>query len=414
MSDGSSLWRAVRGIVTTALTDQGSGAGLGYMFSAPHLRDFLDEQYLLGPLAAFLFVPAAVCAAMHRRTRGTGRASGLRQDDSRSREGSASGAFLCLAAAVFLAASWTASDPALGYARDWDLFAPTGVTYSVAGLYLLATQVRAGAARARLLACGLLLSFLHLGAWVLVDHSEARSMARFVHLPLGQGRTEVVVGSWHFRNGRTDEAVTWFEKALRANPRNPSAYAFLGYIDAQRGRMDRAADAYREAIQYRPDKPDYRHNEIQALEALGRYAETLPHYEMLARDEPETIENWLGYARALRTLGREPAARDVLQRALARFEAARRRQPDDFERNIDVGALLSALDRREDALECFQRALRVQPDSDTALYNVGSMLVHLGRGTEARPYLERLLQLHPDHFTKDEVRGWLAQIGGKG
>ncbi|MFQ5600360.1 MAG: tetratricopeptide repeat protein [Candidatus Krumholzibacteriia bacterium] len=392
MSPEYSLWVGVRGIVKTGTSDQGGGSGITYLLSGRHHRDFFNEQYLIGPLAAFLLVPALVFTWLKKGTP------------------TASVAFLGLAALSFLGSSWTAPEPALGYARDWDLFAPTGVVFAAAGLYLLVQQVATSQQRIRLLLFAALVSFLHLSSWVLVSHSEPRSMARFALLPLGLGRNQVVIGNWHMRHGRIAEAEEWFLKALEVNPYNNNAYALLGIVYAKTERMHQAAEVYRKAVRMRPDKPNYRQNLIAALTAEKRYEETLPHHEFLCDAQPDDIERWLAYVRALRILGRHEEAKAVLRRALPRFEAQLRKSPADFESNNNVGGLLAHLDRPDEALEFFQRALRAQPHSGSGLFNVGSMLMRLDRRAEAVPYLRRLLELHPDHVMRGQVERWLAEI----
>ena len=295
-----SLLGGLRNIVVTALASQGGGAGVGYVFSRLHARDFINAQYLIGPLASFLMVPAVVEAVRSGRLR------------------DGTNAFLAIASAALLAGCWVTAEPALGYARDWDLFAPAGVVFTAAGARLLIVAVPSSTARSRLLAAGVALSLLHLGAWVALNHSEPRAMARFATLPLGLGRTEVVMGNWHLRNGHADEAVSWFERALRVDPRNSNAWAFLGMIHGERGEFARAAEEFRRAAEARPDKPLYRHNRIVALEKLERYEETLPEFEILCRIEPDYLQNWGGRAAALMRSGRSDAAHALLRDWLAR------------------------------------------------------------------------------------------------
>jgi len=234
-------------------------------------------------------------------------------------------------------------------------------------------------------------------------------MQRFATLDLGLGRTEVVLGNWHYRNGRTAEAVPWFERALRVDPRNSNAWAFLGQIEAEAGNMQRAGEAFRSASALRPDKALYRHNLVKALEAQGRFAETLPHYEILTNQEPYFVDNPLGWAAALRATGREAEATATLQRGLERFEGRRRRTPGEAAIVAAEARLLGALGRTDEALRLFDEILRAQPDADVALYERARMLVSLGRMDEARPSLQRLLQLYPQHPARAQVRAWLAQ-----
>jgi tetratricopeptide (TPR) repeat protein len=226
-------------------------------------------------------------------------------------------------------------------------------------------------------------------------------------LNLGLGRTEVVIGNWHYRNGRIEAATEWFHKALQIAPRNSNAWAFLGQIEAQAGHMQEAAAAFGRASALRPDKGIFRHNLVKALEASGHAAETVPLYRVLCRDEPDLAENWVGAARALRAAGEAEAAETTLQSALQRFEARRRQAPEDPQAVADVAALLAGMGRTDEALAELRLVLQTHPDADAALYTSGEILVEAGRSKEARPYLERLLQRYPQHPAKDQVQEWL-------
>jgi Flp pilus assembly protein TadD len=57
-------------------------------------------------------------------------------------------------------------------------------------------------------------------------------------LPLGMGRTEVVVANWYRERGRLDEAADWFRRAPAVNPANARAYAFLAMLLTREGRHE--------------------------------------------------------------------------------------------------------------------------------------------------------------------------------
>ncbi len=294
---GMSLWAAAQNILATATNDQGTGGGIGYVLSARHSRDFLNDQFLMGPWAAALFVPGALFAWRRRAF-----------SDRRL-------VFLAIAAASYLVASWITADPQLGYPRDWDIFAPAGVAYTVAGLALWNAATRSPFTWWRILASVVVLSGLHLAVWVALNHSEPRAMARFATLPLGLGRTEMVLGNWYRRQGNNDEAERWLRRSVEASPRNANSWAFLGQIAADRQDFQGVIAAYTKAVALRPDKLVFRHNLVLAYEYTDQPALAIPHYEILCRTEPNLVWNWMGSASALRRTGHPAEARAVLQRA---------------------------------------------------------------------------------------------------
>jgi tetratricopeptide (TPR) repeat protein len=83
------------------------------------------------------------------------------------------------------------------------------------------------------------------------------------------------IGLWHFRIGlahlvqsRTEEAVTWLEKARSAIPRHPNSRATLASAYALRGETERAAAELAEA---RRLVGDDRFSSIARLKAVGYF-----------------------------------------------------------------------------------------------------------------------------------------------
>jgi tetratricopeptide (TPR) repeat protein len=383
MSADFGLWKGLSNIIEIARQSQGGGTGVSYWFSPVHLRDFVNEHFLIGPLGAFLLVPAlfyAVRMVVHRR-----RAFG------------ALAAFFSLASLSYLAGSFTMSEPLLGYARDWDLFAPAGVCYTTVGVYFLVQHVRSSAPVSRLLAFALVFSLLQLAPWVRINHSEALSLERFKTLPLGYGRTEVVVANYYLRKNQLEESARWLQKAVQVNPGNANAYNLLARIFIDREEFDRAREAYVRALELRPNKIEFRNDYASLLYRMQRYEELLPELRWLVERAPDNIVYWRSLREVLLAMNRGDELAPVNERLLGLYEGQLAERPDDISLFIDTGILLGDLERFDEALDRFARALKIDPNSAAALFNTASAMGRAGRGREAKPYLERFLQLYPDH-----------------
>jgi len=383
-SRGLPLATAIGDLLGIARQDNGGGRGLAYLLSLRHLRDFLNEALLVGPFAVAL---ALVGVTGLTRTRDPGIW------------------FLGIASTALLGAAFLTTEPLLGYARDWDLFAPAAVVWMAFGV----ATVGAGPGSARALAGIAVASAIHLGTWVAFNHSEALAMERFATLPLGLGRTEVVVGNWHLRQGRPDDAEEWFRRAIRTNPANANAWGLLGNLYARQDRFDEAAAAYTEALRTRPDKTPFRSSLVRCLVEQQKWEESLPHLEILVQQDPDNLGFWRGYAQVYRELGRDADYRRVVERTADLFSRRMAESPDDPQLALDFGAMLANAGQFEPALRLFQRALELDPDSDAALFNAGAALVKLHRTEEAIPYLTRLLQRYPDHPQRSLAERWLAR-----
>jgi len=116
------------------------------MFSWAHLRDFLNEQALVAPLA----LPVALGGLVLYRRKLDRRDPALR--------------FLALAGAAYLLLTFV-WNPDYGGRRDWDLFAPAAVPLAALAAYMLSRDV-SGRERARSLALVVAVQIVHLAPWI--------------------------------------------------------------------------------------------------------------------------------------------------------------------------------------------------------------------------------------------------------
>lgn len=242
----STVWIAGRGAIRGV-----GGTGSGYMFSTVHFRDFLNEQWLIGPLALFFFL-ASVAVTMVTRQRW-----------NRER------IFLLVTGMSYGFACWVAGDSNLGYARNWDLLAPAGIVFLAGGLFFFCAPPAAPARRGRLLAMALALSLFQFVPWVAINSSERLGVERVKALPLGGGRPEVMLGSWFLGQGRLPEAREWYNRAIVAYSGSHVAHDRLGYICLLEKKYDEAAQEYLQASRLKADWPAYQENAVNALILVG-------------------------------------------------------------------------------------------------------------------------------------------------
>jgi tetratricopeptide (TPR) repeat protein len=295
----------VRSILREAWQGHRTGAGIPYMVSGRHVRDFCSEQFLVGPLGMLLLLPAAVMALV----RGAWR--------------KATPLFLLAAALPPLLGAWMASDPNLGYPRDWDVFAPLALTFTAAGLGLfLPSKLAESSARRgpdrwlrRALLCAVVLSLFHLVPWVALNASEERALERTQHLPMGYGRAQVVVGRYYLERKMYPLAESWFRKSLEEFPQNVNAYQLLGSMYAEQGAWEKAARAYELALRLRPDKLEFHDQRARALVRIGRYEEAEKDLRYVAEQMRDDANAWKALGIVLQQLGRSDSAQAAFDRA---------------------------------------------------------------------------------------------------
>lgn len=69
-----------------------------------------------------------------------------------------------------------------------------------------------------------------------------------------------LTGGLNFRHGDFDAALADFDKAVKADPKNPRYHLNRGYTLQAQGKPDAAEAAYREALRFAPDSPQLLNN----------------------------------------------------------------------------------------------------------------------------------------------------------
>ena len=390
---GFNLARGVADLYDTATRDTGRGGGLAYLITPIHLRDFVNGQHLIGPLGGLFLIPALLPL--------------LRRAGART----PTVLFLASTALTVLAASFVTTELRLGYARDWDAFAPPGVIYTAAVLAVMAACIPRNRVLP-VLAAAWLFSLAHTVGWVGLNHSPDRSLDRFAHLPLGLGRNDVVLGNRYLRLGDFGQAEACFRRALAANPGNNNAYYLLGVTQVAQDSLTQAAQNLELAVALRPDQLDYRRTAAEIATRLGRLDKASEHLAAICTRAPERTDAWLELSHALRASGHPSAADSALARGVAHFLEASAKAGGDRRWLEGAGRLEVARGRLEPALEHFRAAVQIDPKTETSLIWASSILMQLDRPEDARGYVQSFLSRYPTHAAADGMRSWIQPAGG--
>ncbi len=89
--------------------------------------------------------------------------------------------------------------------------------------------------------------------------------------------------------GRLEEAVVYFDRAVRLYPDAPRLRQFLADGLSLTGRFEEAIPHYEAVVRIEPDRPNAHFNLAVALERVGRLADALGHYESAARANPSDL-----------------------------------------------------------------------------------------------------------------------------
>ncbi len=205
------------------------------------------------------------------------------------------------------------------------------------------------------------------------------SQAFVVHTNLGHALAN---------QGRMDEAMAHYQKALEIQPNYVEAHNNLGYAFACLDRFDEAMAQYQEAVEIQPDCVEARYNLGNALARLDRFDEAITQYRKALDVRPD-------YAEAHNNLGYALANRGRMDEAMAQYRKALEIQPDYADAYYNLGDVSAARSLFDEAIRHYRKALDLatrhnnQPLEDAARakieeYEAGKALPQ-PRPTSVRP-----------------------------
>jgi tetratricopeptide (TPR) repeat protein len=321
----------------------GSNESLYSFFSIAHWLDFLNEQLLISPVGALVLFALLVFFRRSIDFKDTALKFLL-------------WVMLCLFVFALLI------DPKLGYARDWDLFAFTGMGVTFLGAYLVLGLARRENGRnlSRITLALALTALVSTLPWLLVNASEHRAVARLEDL-LQMDRQMAGHGyeilACYFRDkGDHRESLELWKKAIAANP-NPRYFASLGNEYRRVDQDEKAVEAYRKALEEGvdlPSRPGLYSNLGNTLAQLGRYDEAEAEMKKAISLRPDKAEYYFNLGNILGRAERYPEAARY-------FETALRLNPDNIRIYKVLGWTYARLGEVEKAKACFERYLRSAP-----------------------------------------------------
>ncbi len=186
-----------------------------------------------------------------------------------------------------------------------------------------------------------------------------------------------------------DEALRYFEEAVRLNPNYPEAHNNLGYILAGRKNLAEAIPHYLAALKNRPRYPDALNNLGNAFLEQGKLDDAIEQYyaALKIRSAYSLARNNLGYA--LMRKGK-------LDEAIAHLRIALEIDPNYGFAHDNLGTALVRQKKYEEAIEHFRAAIRLEPSQVDAHLNLASALSDLGRDDEAAAEFAAVTKLAPN------------------
>lgn len=197
----------------------------------------------------------------------------------------------------------------------------------------------------------------------------------------------LAVVSWKRAHVYTNLETLWAD-TLEKNPESWMPLNNMGLEMARQGRHEEAVGYYERAVAVRPDDALANYNLGTALMEAGRVEESLASFEESFRIEPRRVEARLNKGAALLKLDR-PAD------AAAEFEAALPSLPEDPLLRVNYGKALAQSGRVDKALEQWREAAELAPGGAAPWMEMGLVAMERGRHGEAIGYYREAIARDP-------------------
>jgi tetratricopeptide (TPR) repeat protein len=222
------------------------------------------------------------------------------------------------------------------------------------------------------------------------------------------------LGSIRQRQGRIEEAVSDFEKAVKIQPGSPEALDSLGEALTTLGKSDEAIADLLAATRIRPTFVKAHIDLGSALMSAGRVEQSAAQFQEALRLDPASSDAEYRLAGALMNEGLPQEALPHFRNALPALVDTVRRNPDDADSHYNLGEVYAMMGRPAEAVSEFSLAVRLRPDDPEAHFNLGLALSDENRLTEASHQFVSATKLRPEYVKAHlYLARTLVKIGSK-
>jgi tetratricopeptide (TPR) repeat protein/Tol biopolymer transport system component len=187
--------------------------------------------------------------------------------------------------------------------------------------------------------------------------------------------------------GKLDRAASHFERSLAVEPK-AEIYSDLGFVLDRQGKGEEAVENYHKALELDPECASAHINLAVSLLRRDRLDEAAAHYESALRVKP-TAETHNGLGFVLSKQGK-------VDEAIAQFREAIRADPKYTAAYNNLAGNLIQQGKLSEAASYYRTSLDTKPNA--ILHNqLGAVLMRLGRADEAAQEFRKAIAMNPGY-----------------
>jgi len=245
-----------------------------------------------------------------------------------------------------------------------------------------------------------------------VRHHQAGRLAEaeagYGHvLGLAPGHADTLhqLGLLAYQRGDAPRAADLIEQAIALKDAVPAFHLHLGAALRAQGKPEEAVMSYRRALSLAPDYAEAHNNLGNVLLELGRLDEAVASYQRAVTLRPDYAEAQNSLGPLLGNRGKPDEAEASLRRAALK--------PGFADAHCNLGNLLQSQGRLEEAAESYKRAVAIDPTHAVAYNNLGNALTSQGRLGQAIEAYERAIGVSPNYIFAYGNLGVALRLSGE-
>ena len=206
--------------------------------------------------------------------------------------------------------------------------------------------------------------------------------------------------------GKHQEAIARYRKAIELDPGFSNAYLNWGLALQGEGDFDGAIVKYQKAIELDAKNSESYNNWGAILEAFGKDQEAVAKYQKAIESDPKNVDPYMSWGSIF---VKERKYEDALSKYLKAIEV----NPARAGPYVGWGHLLAAQGNYAEAIPKYQKALELSPNDSSAYTAWGDALADQGKYPEAVAKYQKALELAPNKSLAFTSLGHAFALQGK-
>ncbi len=210
------------------------------------------------------------------------------------------------------------------------------------------------------------------------------------------------LGEAYLAARRLDDARAILEGVVEVDPTSAAALAALGQVALSEQRYDEAVERLRAALAAAPQADRLHHPLGLAYRGLGDMDQAREHLALRGKVGVKPADPLIDELPSLKTGERVFLLRGQMafragryDAAVAAFRAALEALPSSVRARVNLGSALAQAGDRDAAIASFREVLELEPGNRTARFNLGVLLAQAGDAAGASEALEGAVELDP-------------------